>query len=137
MDKNKKKNIELNVAIAVALILLVSVMIIFRNTKEKKASPMPEEKESISKSKTMLPSKTKDVEELDFLKKEKPLSEQPVEPEQKAYEEIMVPRDLPLDSIPEETRDKIIEESKETTTLKTQPSYEDMKALQKKNLIIY
>lgn len=136
MDKDKRKNIELNIAIALGVILLCVIVIIFRQGKREPAS-VTEKAEA--KKETPLAGALPPLQKIEATE-EPQRQEAPKEPaeaeKEEPEEEVTTLKDLPLDSISKEEmrEEKTLEEA---NPLKTRPSYEDMKALQKKNLIIY
>lgn len=142
MNKQKIKNIELNIAIFLTIVLLITIAVIFLKDNKKKIETIkaPEVKKAQTVLKPRIPRPA--IEEIkdDYIEKRETVAGEVVEEEkEKPYEEIMLLKDLPLDLTAEEQ--KALEETEETkerkSSLNTQPSYEDMKILQQKNLIIY
>ncbi|MBU1007398.1 MAG: hypothetical protein KKH08_07430 [Candidatus Omnitrophica bacterium] len=135
-----KKNIALNIWIALAVILLLTVIFIFSNRTSEKPQALKEvtavNKTSVTK--TAIPSPKPYDANYDYAEQEKALPEEIAEPEKEdSYEEeVMLLKDLDLDSIAKEKRPPESPEEQKTQ-LKTQPSIEDMKRLQQKNIIIY
>ena len=152
MNKQKIKNIELNIAIFLAIVLLITIAVIFSKGNKKKietikASEVKKE-QTVLKPRPVRPA----IEEIkdDYIEKQEVVAGEAVagkvvagkvveEEKEKPYEEIMLLKDLPLDLTAEEQ--KALKETEETqerkTSLNIQPSYEEMKAIQQKNLVLY
>ena len=139
MNKQKIKNIELNIAIFLAIALLITIAVIFSKGNNKKIEPIkaPELKKEQTALKPQIPQPA--IEEIkdDYIEKAETIAEEAVEEEkEEPYEEITLLKDLPLDLTADEQ--KMLEETEESkTSLNTQPSYEDIKVIQQKNLVIY
>lgn len=141
-----KKNIELNAAIGLGIVLLITALVIFMKDNKNKIPFVKEgQKESarVAPAATPLPmSLAEESEKSIFSEKTVPM-ENTYEADGKELPVTML-KDLPLDSIPAEKmipEEKIIEETTaqgvRQRAIKTQPSPEDLKILQQKNVIIY
>lgn len=142
-----RKNLQLNIAIGLVLILLLVVVMIFTNKDRKKLSAVkkvgPVKQDVISKPRPALPGIEK-FEEGSI--KERGLVLEKVTEEEEELEELeaVILKDLPIDLvIAEEEKQKVqiteevIEQEIGTSPPETQPTAEDIKKLQEKDLIIY
>ena len=137
MKERSKKNIELNIAIGIAAVLLLSVIFTFVGKKDRQKPDTKETNVSIIKEKTPNAAKlnfaepefeamTREVtkKELEYIKEKK---------EEKGPEVILL-KDLPLDSLSE---DRALMQETAQPLFKTQPTIENVKKLKEKGLIIY
>lgn len=144
MKESKKKSIELNIAIGIAAVLLISVM--FTLISNKNSQKQPAAKKSIVKEKSPLAIESNFVEqEFEAMTQEAVKKEPEPDKETEEKSEIMLLKDLPLDSIstdqsmPQKKEPDKSKENQDTLepSFNTQPSIEDVKKLKEKGLVIY
>jgi hypothetical protein len=146
-----KKNLELNLAIGLAVLLLIVVLVVFMKADKTK---LPSSAEKISQKKEKPHFTAPSSPRTDFMttpieESRKPTFSEKTHLPAEDYEDekephVMMLKDLPLDSIAakqeapeEETVEETTSQGVRKRTLKTQPSPDDLKAIQQKNLIIY
>lgn len=144
MSEDKKKNIELNIAIGLAIALFVTVSLIFmKNTKQQEKpsttemkSPLPQQENPLILESQFTEEGPKETAiEITEGETNKIMEEKSGSEEEK--QEIILLKDLPLDSIPPGSDKTMEDEETLEPSAAVQPSIEDIKKLKQKGLIIY